>query len=507
MGSESSHLKSVTIMSITDVMGWTKEGVEGRLFLPPIQRSLVWRNSQIVNYWGSLFRGYPAGRMMVHHPQKDQFRARTAEGKVSKIRVDDFLLFDGQQRLAAILLGFGEGQLTDHLKLWVDLGSETPGDSDLRFILRISSTGQPFGYQPAAPNEEFPFSQYRNKAEEWIKRSGLDHFNSEQVFNAVGAGDLIDATCAVPFPEIVTLFQKHGSAGAVTTLKVRYPSIPADRWEAFVPALNVVLNRPIVFQLIKPDVIEDEAEYIRFFRRLGQGGTALTNDELTYSIIKYHFPWVPERMKEITPREQAGWLASEVNLVLAALRVAKVSAPWGDPGDWQIFGRPQPAFISRLKEELPGVREEFQCLIPNSSGGRLKELLESIRQRLVYDEKTNPSGLSMILLVHLPYQLIEVLLLMAANPQPQGESQNFLPAFVLYWLLFIADSENAANIIFKRFCQKDADWQPHPDQKLIRHFEERGVSRRWPDLKLLGSPTAPAFGASEGGRRKRTRLS
>ena len=299
----------------------------------------------------------------------------------------------------------------------------------------------------------------RRKAAEWINQSGLDHFNSEQVFNAVGGGDLIDATCAVPFSEIATLVQKHSSADAVTILKVRYPSIMADRWETFVPALSAVLNLPILFQLINPDVITDEAEYIRFFRRLGQGGTALTADELTYSLIKQHFPWVPERMKEITASEQAGRLASEVNLVLASLRVAKVSAPWGDPEDWQIFGRPQPSFISRLREELPGVREEFQRLIPNASGGRLKELLESIWQQLVYDEKTNPTGLPVILLAHLPHQLIAVLLLMEVHRQPQAEPPHFLPAFVLDWLLYIADPENAANIIFKRFCQTGADWQ------------------------------------------------
>ena len=459
MRSKSSQPKSVTMMPITDVLRWTNKGVEGRLFLPPIQRSLVWRNSQIINYWGSLLRGYPAGRMMVCHPQKDQLWARTAAGNTCEIRADDFLLFDGQQRLTLILLGLGEGQLKDHLKLWVDLGSETPGDSDFRFVLRISSTDQPFGYPPSAPNAEFPLAKRRRKAAEWINQSGLDHFNSEQVFNAVGGGDLIDATCAVPFSEIATLVQKHSSADAVTILKVRYPSIMADRWETFVPALSAVLNLPILFQLINPDVITDEAEYIRFFRRLGQGGTALTADELTYSLIKQHFPWVPERMKEITASEQAGRLASEVNLVLASLRVAKVSAPWGDPEDWQIFGRPQPSFISRLREELPGVREEFQRLIPNASGGRLKELLESIWQQLVYDEKTNPTGLPVILLAHLPHQLIAVLLLMEVHRQPQAEPPHFLPAFVLDWLLYIADPENAANIIFKRFCQTGADWQ------------------------------------------------
>ena len=476
-----SHPKSVTPMPIIDVVAWTKAGVEGRLFLPAIQRSLVWRNSQIINYWDSLLRGSPAGRMMIHHPNQDQLRARTSDGNTSVFRVDDFLLFDGQQRLTAILLGLGAGQLKDHLKLWVDLGNETPGDSDLRFRLRISSPGQPFGHPPAAPNEKIPLAKHRNKSAEWLTRSGLARFNSEQAFTDAKGCDLIGSPCAVPLPEIANLVQAQGVVAAVTTLQVGYPAIPVDRLERFVKALTETLKMPIWFQLIKPDVIEHEAEYIRFFRRLGRGGTVLTHDELTYSIIKFHFPWVPDRMQEvIAASEQAGRLASEVNLVMAALRVAKVSAPWGDPGDWQTFGRPQPVFVSRLRAELPGVREEFQRLIPKDHAGRLKELLESISQRLIYDEQANPRGLPVILLEHLPPQLIDVLLLMAAHRQPQAEPPDFLPAFVLDWLRVIADSEDAANIIFQRFCQKEADWQPHSNPKLFRQFEERGIARRMP---------------------------
>ena len=123
-------------------------------------------------------------------------------------------------------------------------------------------------------------------------------------------------------------------------------------------------------------------------------------------------------------------------------------------------------------------------------GGRLIALLESIRHRLVYDKATNPSGLPVILLARLPHQLIDVLILMESHRQPQVEPAAFLPAFVLYWLLFVVDSEKAANIIFRRFCLKEADWQPNSDQNLIRHFEEKGISRRLPGLKLLGEARA-----------------
>jgi len=90
-------------------------------------------------------------------------------------------------------------------------------------------------------------------------------------------------------------------------------------------------------------------------------------------------------MKEISDGS-AGNLASEINLVLASLRVAKAENPWEEMPTWQVWGRPHPAFVSRLRDELVEVRKGFESFIPSSAGGRLKELLESIRLRLVYDK-------------------------------------------------------------------------------------------------------------------------
>jgi hypothetical protein len=465
---------------IKDVVAWTQDSTGGsRLFLTPIQRSVVWRNSQIINYWDSLLRGYPAGLMMVHRRKDDVSLARTLDGNTCKVRADDFQLFDGQQRLTAILLGLGEGQLKDRLKLWVDLGMEPSADSGLLFQLRVSSTGQPFGYQPQWPNEKPSLSIRREKTVGWVKANNLEKFVSQKAFGLVKGQDLIDAVHAVPLHDVISLLNK-GERMAIDDLM---RGVPPSKIESFVRSLDAALKLPILFQLINKTVVEDGQEYIRFFGRLGQGGAALTNDELTYSIIKYHFPQVDKRMREIT-EGAAGRVAGEVNLVLAAARVAKVSALGNNSDDWQIYGRPHPAFISRIMG-LSGVREEFQRMIPLDSGGRLKELLESIRQRLEYKETTNDSGLPVILLARLPHQLVDVLLLMEFQRQPLEDQSQSLSAFVLYWLLFVVDSEKAANIIFRRFCLKEADWQPHSDKNLIRYFEKEGVSRRLPGLELL----------------------
>ena len=484
MNKDPSLDKPVTTKSITDVVRWTKEVKDSRLFLPPIQRSVVWRNSQIINYWDSLLRGYPAGLMLVHHPKEGAHQARTTNGDTREINAQDFQLFDGQQRLTVILLSLGEGQLQHRLKLWVDLAADPKHDSDLRFVLRISSTGQPFGYTPDAPNEKFPLEIRRKKSKAWMDTNKLDRFDSAHAFGEVSGSDLIDAHCVVPFHELITIVQTRGEAQAAQELQARHPEAQAHRLAELVKAIGSALRLPILFQLIPPAVISDEAEYIRFFGRLGQGGTALTNDELTYSIIKHHFPEVHDSMKKIT-EGPAGRMASEVNLVLAALRVANVLAVEKKTDDWKIYVRPQPAFVSSLKDEKSSVRTEFQHLISSATGGRLKALLESLRLRLAYHEETNPYGLPAILLARLPHALLDVLLLMETQRQAQDKSTYSLPSFVLYWLLFVADSDKAANVIFKRFCLKEEDLQLKPGQKLIRHFEEQGISRPLPEFKLL----------------------
>lgn len=111
-------------LSIGELARWRRrdKGSHPRLWLPPIQRSLVWTNEQIVRYWDSLLRGYPAGLMMVHKVDKVQAQGYDVDGNLREAAPDSYQLFDGQQRMAAILLGMDEGPLKNHLRLWVDLG-------------------------------------------------------------------------------------------------------------------------------------------------------------------------------------------------------------------------------------------------------------------------------------------------------------------------------------------------------------------------------------------------
>lgn len=245
----------------------------------------------------------------------------------------------------------------------------------------------------------------------------------------------------------------------------------------FLTALDGALKRPILFQRIDETVLAEESEYIRFFGRLGQGGTPLSQDELTYSIIKHHYPEVHDRMSEIM-HGSAGRLTSEVHLVLGAIRVAKVLSGWLPNNIWEVIGRPNPNFVSQLKE-LPEVETAFRELIPSTPGGRLVTVLEEIRERLVYDSGRNPGGLPMMLLARMPHELVDSLLLLAHLPKGSA-TEDQLPAFTLYWLLFVSDNDKAAAQVYRQFLEARPADLGSALPSLIEQFERDGIAHAIP---------------------------
>ena len=128
-----------------------------RLLLPPIQRSAVWRWSQVLAFWDSVFRGMPVGSFYVMpwhgHCQKGR-DAKGAGPETVDAREGDYFLLDGQQRLRALLAGLGEKN-ADNRCLWIDL-TRLGNDQDSGKVLPclfLTSEAQPFGYDSNTGNK------------------------------------------------------------------------------------------------------------------------------------------------------------------------------------------------------------------------------------------------------------------------------------------------------------------------------------------------------------------
>lgn len=483
--------KTVELMTLGRVAEWFRNQGEGRLRLPPIQRSFVWRNEQIINYWDSLMRGYPAGMMMVTQVATNRSRhyGRGLDNKTEELADTDFQLFDGQQRLTAILLGLSAGSLTGSLRLWVDIGS-LKSSGDRLFELRVNSTGQPFGYKSDAPNEKVRAEDRHDVHKNWPLGKDEKPKPPHELFKDFSTkevGPLISARCAVPLNDILTSLTASGKEETESKLRMIAGKASIDikiDIDDFLTRLENAINAEIIVKLIDNAVL-DESNYPRFFGRVGQGGTRLSDEELIYSLIKDRYPQVHDRLEEIV--QGLGRFASEVDLVLGALRIAQTMAPWPEAKEWERAGRPTPDRVRSLLEKGAETTERyFRSMLPDAdtTSFRLRTVIRHLRDGLLYNATSNPSGLPFMLLARLPRDLLDVLLLFAfkrGEDSPWNkEDRSTLIAFALFWLLFVAYDDKAAYCTFVEAEAEDWCFGQRSVAALIRHLETKEISRYAP---------------------------
>jgi hypothetical protein len=500
--------RAVAPCPVCELVAATHAEVPPRLFLPPIQRSLVWRNEQILNYWDSLLRGYPPGMMMVHKITKQSRVTPLQAGADSAFATEyDWQLFDGQQRTAAIQLGFGEGKLSKSLRLWVDF-DKSVGTGGRRFQLLVSSTGQPFGYRAAAPNEKLALFDRRKAWSTWLNaRLAEDATEVERVacreraFAEAKGTDIQGGGCIVPLGPVLAAFREGGHD--VARNAIADAGAASETVEHFLDALEVAMKADIIFVKVPDTVVSDPDSYVRFFGRVGQGGTRLSDDELTYSIIKKHYEREPlrERIENIAMDKEIGRLIGEVDLVLAAMRIARVAEMDKDLPEWEIISRPTPAFVSRLPTDgkqqedtdrkkvvsLGRVDKRFRKLViepvATDEASELAGALRVIRRALV----DGGFGFPPMLLGRLPSELIDVLLLFVLQPngvdRGSEEDAAILRAFALWWLAFVGDDNYVAYRAYRAVMNDPESAWSATLPALIRDTVDDGRARRVPSTR------------------------
>jgi hypothetical protein len=220
-----------------------------------------------------------------------------------------------------------------------------------------------------------------------------------------------------------------------------------------IDSARLALESKIILLRIEQRIVRNSSDYIEFFRRLGQGGVRLTDDELVYSIIKFNYPAIRARMTDITaPHERGleggvGRLIGEVDLALGALRTSQAlhgDKIQGERPTW----RPNPSAVEKLDfSKADGAVSFFKALLPEVGQGDLIRILRSVRRILEYDKYTNTNGFPRMLLARFDRELIDVLILWGAkqigNLEKWSEEADGVRAFVLYWLIFVKNPNKA----------------------------------------------------------------
>lgn len=466
-----------------------------RLVLPSIQRSLVWRNSQVVNFWDSLLRGFPVGLMTVVKAASGT-GIRDSSGKTTEAAGNEYALFDGQQRLAAFMLGIGKGPLRATRQLWVDV-SKKCGPGDNLFTLRINSTGQPYGYQIDKPDAKLGSATLRAQHEAWPEVGG-NLQSSETVFCELSGSPttkLGGGGFAIPLGVLVQARCIKDELDAL----VREANVPPGHIDIanFANCLKRALNAEIVLSLVDSSLLKG-SNYSLLFERLGRSATRLSDEELTYSLIKEKFPYIHDRVAEITDKD--GRFASSVDLVLGALRIARTRScetslpPDGPDGkrDQAIQAaarRPAPRDVTSLGDGSgnPTPTETTFCrMLPRDANAPriLQKSVAALRLALAWNDNSHDAGLPLTLLARLPRDLLDVLVLFTMTGEGRrewaGEDRSALVAFTLHWLIFVEYDDKAADLVFARLLEKQWTSDARRLARLLVELAGAGLARHAP---------------------------
>lgn len=436
-----------------------------RLFLPTLQRSLVWDNERIINYWDSLSKGWFPGLFMLRN-LKCGTPAYLIEGATTQLvrtTAGDKEIFDGQQRISAIMLGFGKGRLARSKKIWVGVPKANSSmSSDLKF--RVNSLGQPFGYKFNEPNNKLDLSTRRE--------------------------------CYANLSSNLSPLEKNNQAFSCDTDNYLYKSESFLNYKWY-PLKNVLQGvhdqdddllvqfrqRILTTNILVRMISESEfSQYEEFFKRIGQGGVRLSDDELTFALMNRQFPELRPLIEKIVDDKDIGYLASPTDIALGLFRLAKVdafaSSDQKENREWVRANRPTPDFVRSLDDSQESVDKNYiasknifknwlneadgECSYP-------EQLMRNVRKLLLFGNDYNTSPM---ILAYFNKYVVEVAMALCHNKLLKQFDEKLRFAFC-YWTFFFADPEKVS---YQLAVEMSGPQREQPDvlQKIAASMTEKG---------------------------------
>lgn len=412
-----SHVK---IFPIPEIAAWAlphasdEPPLESLAVLPYLQRGPVWKAEQVEQIWDSLVRGFPVGSFLLS-PYKESLgkkHFRTQGNNFSGVDADqkpDWHLLDGQQRVAAIALGFynpwtnllhkNAGKINN--TLWVDL-DPTDGPDGFEFLFRLATPSHPWGYQRRLPEKPLRAGMRLDAIDELEKATAGRKFRAGKLpIEAIP----YDARAPVPIamliecvnePSVWTALQQRlanvwpqgvmqeGRRGnqrdSVFSLLTSEPTRKMQLLKDGVHRLvSNTVNEPYKIPglivgdtlLIQPDASETEQTdpLATLFIRVNSAGTVPNQEEMAYSLLKSIVPKCHTLIDELphTFLPPAQMVAQFITLLMAR---ADQEAEKGNAGEENTRGEKPPRF-----PDLPG----FRRLVGNKNE-LYKDILDRVEE-------------------------------------------------------------------------------------------------------------------------------
>lgn len=494
---------------LTEWLDWSAgKDLQNFVALPMIQRGSVWKPRQIIMLWDSLLRGMPIGSLMLSRLNTvDKHNKAILVRRVGSTELKEVpkgggaALIDGQQRTLAMLLGWPNpsADQKQNRTLWVDF-ADKPAPEHL-FRMHVTSTAHPYGFTKADSNAKLSLKDRRNAREYPLEGSQFpwdSHFPMRLT-------DLIQTYLDVDRDALrwkSAVLDKLRGANPHREKSWQYFESNFDKWNAlkaldrFCECLQDLFALKIALIAI-PDKCfteseaqeDDDPALAVLFKRVGTGGTELSNADYVYSVIKHHRPETFQLVESIASGKGFSQLLGPTDIVMTAVRLVAADRGMTD------FESPNKANFDSLRKD-PEFLESFLEFVQS---GRLSKALYALTEGLKFDSEngTADPGLPMHGFILGSRPVLQILLrwVLAATKQHAADDAKFAQVvansrdemlrFVLYAHLALPDIGRASAWAFAWINENKAvDLCKFPGQELVHQLIARSVNEgrdvAWP---------------------------
>lgn len=469
--------------------------------LPVIQRGSVWKPKQIIDLWDSLLRGMPMGSLMFSPMPTDTLVRKIGGQNLEKAKAGTIGLIDGQQRTLAMLIAWPQAGEKMDRRIWIDFSSK-PGDETL-FRLQVTTLNQPFGFQKASPSTKISLAEKRDARVKFESRNGTTNLSQQYLFEKAAP---YHSKCPLDLRELIEMWR--GCKGnptqwiqGVLLMLERFGKgqFTATEWSTIhstVSRFSAALER--MFQLKVPLIRVDldffsgdsaatevgesnDPPLAVLFKRIGTGGTPLSDADYVYSVIKHRIPETYALVEELHRPGSIARLLSATDLVMTAVRLA--AAEFSIEGskrqtDWES---PSKQDFHRLIKQYGFLENGFLPLIKTDA---LALSFEALSMLLEYQKDINPLGLPSHAFPLLNRPLVQVLLrwiriVQCSQPTDLSavlaNSRSEILRFVMWWQLCVTDTRKASLIAFEFLASYPSEGR-FPDREIYRSLLDKEVA-------------------------------
>lgn len=297
----SEHINQKNSYSLKEISTWPNKDVS----IPGMQRSLVWKPAQVELLWDSILRSFPIGTFTLSETN-------------STDNSSSYYLMDGQQRFNSIKLAYdldsvkmkNKEDVNDNDKpiLWLDIEPDIPSTSTRRFLVKVTTLAHPWGYnnddsctvvsverkrdilqklnrnsiyqEPLSPIDCYPVCANKPIPLAWFLSAPTE---SEEVFCDYMATKLQQTD--LPFKRYNIILS---SKDTKQLIKKFYPVF--QRIKQYRVGTSLITAEALDKNIDDNDGQSHPDALETLFRRIGTGGTQISQEELDYSAIKAYWP-------------------------------------------------------------------------------------------------------------------------------------------------------------------------------------------------------------------------